>query len=491
MSNGRPPLSDDGGRLPDPQPGQRAAGDDPATAGPPAGSTPGPLGDEREPNYLARRAIAIACVVVVIAISAIVIGRAIGENESGGSAAQADDSWNSVVVLAQDEIRVIDPSSGETLDTFPSEDDLLDAQSEVSGPMLVTMTDAGKIVQTDLRDGTTHRSRSEQDAELILSRANPQIGIAGPAATGGDLTIIDTRRQASFQIGDIAGLEDPLMFPDAVFVNSTGSHLAVSDARSFQTVVVDIVEETAELIAGQAIAIDDATVVTAQRAGDETELEFYDLVGERVGRADVATPSAVLLTPDHDLLLVTSTGEISKANADGDVDALGPLAHPDGLPIEVRRGEPTRGNTRLVVQSSVGTFIVDDDGDQLALVDGDQAPTIRLSNECVTVNGRRAEITPVQLDLADGSVRAELEAGFAARSSFDGCTNVVQGVEPPEFLRDGETSPIPGDSVAALAPDGGAVVATTGLRHQLLRPSEDDEPVDVANGRVVIHFANR
>ena len=121
---------------------------------------------------------------------------------------------------------------------------------------------------------------------------------------------------------------------------------------------------------------------------------------------------------------------------------------------------------------------------------GESTPTIRLSNECLVVNASRAAVATVQLDLDDGSTTADVDDGFAAFTSLDGCTSVIQGVEPPQLLRDDEVSTIDADSVTALAPDGGAVVALSGTRHQLVR-SADEDPVDLATGTVIIHFANR
>lgn len=445
-----------------------------------------------EPNYLVRRALAIgagiAAVAVIVFLVVSVLG---GGDDSGNSSSGVNAEWNSVAVLTTSEIRIVDPSSGDVLDTYEADADLLDAQSVVAGNVLVTMTDAGRITQTDLTDGSTTRGRSGLDQALRLSGDNPTIAIVGPDG-GGDVTLVNTTTRETLGVGDVAGLDDPLIFPLEVRVNPAGTHAAMSDARSFQSTVVDLTNESAELLAGQVMAVGDDRVVTAQRAGANTELEFYDLTGERLGSVDVPTPTASLLTNDGDMLLVDAVGSIRLANADGEVSEVGTVVNPvnPSASIDVESGVAAFGGSRLLVSTGQQVFVLDDSGAQIGLATGTITSSASRATRCVTVGSARSTGSSVQLDLDDASVRVEIGGGIVSTTSADGCTAALIGGTGPQIIHDGELIEVDANSIVDIAPDGQAYVVLDGRDSELLSIDGDDN-VEIADVPSVIRFAQR
>ena len=241
------------------------------------------------------------------------------------------------MVLSNDEIRLLDRDSTDEINAFTTFDDLLDAQTLVAGNVLVTMTDEGRITQTNLGDGSERRSRSGLDETLQIAPDNPFIALSG-LESGGDVTIIDTRSRSALSVADTAGLDDPADLHHRCTRQRRRDLRCGSRAHRIQSVVINLETETSTALAGRVIALDDARVVTEQPGGGESELEFYDVTGDRLGSADVPSPQAMLLRPNGSMLAVSTDGTIITADADGSVNDVGTLTDPDGVPIEITDG---------------------------------------------------------------------------------------------------------------------------------------------------------
>jgi len=486
---------------PDPLPTQGPRRGQPMRTGPRSGG----------PNYFMRRVGAIGAAVAVVAVSVIVIGRSIGGNDGRSSAGEVEADWNRVVVLTEGAINVIDPASGEIDNTYPVTTDLLDDQSLTNGPMLVTMTDFGRIGVHDLTDGSIRRGQTGSDETMLRSRDHPDLVFVG-SDVGGDLTVIDLSERDILSVADRAGLDSPLMFAAAARANPGGTHVAVSDGRSFQTIVVDIAEQAAIPVAGQIVAINDSVVVTAQRAGATTELEFYDLTGERLGSVDVPTPIATMLTDDDEVVTVDATGAIRIAAADGVSDegqVTVPNADPDAdpdvddIPATPSSGVETASNTRLVVTDDTDTFVIDDRGEQLLFSTGVVTSPVSGPTICANVGGGFGATSTI-VDLDRGRVLADLDGLLVSLTSVDGCTASLLGAgtvvddEPRVFVdvegtgtlvwHDGDLVEILGDSVAAIAPDGSSAAVADG-ETTVLVDLNDGDGLPLAAEPVVVHFA--
>lgn len=453
----------------------------------PPGSADGRRG---APNYLIRRALFVGLVVAAIAGAAILVGRVVGSSDDDSAAHATTDEWNTVVLLTEEGVELTDPSSGDVLERFESSEELLDAASETAGQTLVLLGPDGRITQLDLSDGTARRARSAADAVLQVSPGNRQIMSAGVEA-GGELTIVDTRSRTSITVGTTAGLDDPLMFTDDLLVNASGTHAAVSDGRTFQTVLVDLAERSSELLGGQVAAINDSTIVTVQRAGDNAELDFYDLSAERIGTVDVPSPEAILLTGEKSALAVSGDGRIITISSKGRLDEVGLLADPSGAALDVQRGTPALDDRRLVVEASDTVFVLDEDGDIVTSVTGSVAGTITATSRCIMIGDGSTTGRSVQIDIDSGEELGTVTGGIIAASSFDGCTVAVIGGSSPQVLVSGEVVPIEfrGGSPTGVSPDGSLVVVS-GRTGELLIDLTDQSGVTLSREAAVVRFAD-
>lgn len=443
--------------------------------------------DWDEPNYLVRRALVVAVVVAVIAGIAIVIGQFLGDDTSSNPSTAAAAEWDTIVVLSADEIRLVDRDSTDDVDRFDADDDLLDAQSLVAGNVLVTSTDAGRISQLDLTDGSVRRARTGPDETLRISRDHPALAFSGPDS-GGDVTIVDTRDRTTISVADVAGLDDPLIFGNEVLVNPAGTHVAMPVPNAFQSVIIDLEAETSDALAGRVIALDDERVVTEQPAGGESELEFYDVTGERLGSVDVASPQASLLRSDGTMLLVGVDGTVLTADADGSVDDVGTLTDPDAVPIEITSGVRVADGDRLLAIGGRRVFVLDADGQQLGVAEGNLSTVARSGARCVIV-GTSSNAPSTVLDLETGAVITQTEQGLASTTSHDGCTASFIGTTP-QLLADGEVTEIDADAIAAVAPDGRAYVALDGRDAEYV-DLDGDDGIEIGERNAVIHFGQR
>lgn len=444
-----------------------------------------------EPNYLVRRALVVGAIVVGIAVVAVVASLFVGGDDDDGAATSDQSRWDTLVVLTADEVRLLEPDSGDEIETFDSTIDLLDAQTLVAQDVLVTLTDDGAIALLDLNDGTSRRGRAGVDETLLVSADNPRVAMVG-ADSGGDVTIVDTERRNVFSVADAAGLTNPLIFMDDVRVNAAGTHVAVPVPNAFQSFVIDIVDETSEAFAGRVIAISDDLVVTEQPAGGESEIEFHELGGDRLASVDVPTPRASLLTDDGSLLVVASDGTVRTIDADGEIDDADPLVDEDDEPLDATDGFVARSRTRLVVESGGAgrVSVLDDAGSVIGSADGRVVATTTQASSCAVIGDGSSTDPSTVLDLDDGSVVVTLERGLPAATSVDGCTVALLG-GAENLVTGGEVVTIDARSIAEVTPDGDGVVVLDGRDTELVRLSEQDDPIELADEPVVIRFGRR
>lgn len=444
--------------------------------------------DDREPNYLIRRALVVAGVVLAVALTAVVASRFIGGGD-GGDASSGDAQWDTIVVLTRDEIRLLDRETGDALDAIDSTVDLLDAQSLVAGDILVTMTDKGVIGMLDLNDATSRGGRAGIDETLLASSDNPLIAIAG-SDSGGDMTIIDATNRQVFSVADVAGLDDPLIVNTDIRVNAAGSHVAMPVQNAFQSVVIDIAEETSRALAGRVIAISDELVVTEQPAGPESEIEFHELGGERLASVDVPAPRASLLTRDGSMLLVAADGTVRTVVSDGTVDEVDSIIDDDGAAVTVANGSAALDGTRLLVSTGDSIVVLDENGSVLASADGQITTPLPRATRCVVVGSGRSTDPSTVIDLEDGSVLTTIESGVSAAASIDGCTVALIG-GTGNLVTDGEVIEVDARSISEVAPDGDVVVVLDGRDTELVRVGTDDDPVELADEPAVVRFGLR
>ncbi|MFT4658343.1 MAG: hypothetical protein ACJAXA_003091 [Candidatus Aldehydirespiratoraceae bacterium] len=446
--------------------------------------------DWEEPNYLIRRSLVIGSVVLGIALVAIVIGQLIGRGNDSGTSSSANAEWDTIVVLTADEIQLLERESGSEIDRFDSADDLLDAQSVMAGNVLITMTDQGRIGQLDITDGSVRRGRSGLDETLRISAGNPRVAIAGPDS-GGDITIIDTTERNVLSIADVAGLDDPLIFSTDVLVNPAGTHVAAPVPSAFQSVVINLAEQTSDALAGRVIALSDTLLVTEQPAGGQSEIEFHDLLGERLTSIDVPAPQASMLTANGTLVLVAADGSIRTATSDGSLDDVGSVTDAEGIILEVTDGASTFDHTRLVVFAGENVVVLDENGAQLGVATGSVSTLPAEAARCLLVSEGRSTQPLTVIDLTTGATITTIDRGLPASTSYDGCTAAMFGGPSPQLLTEGVVVDVDASSIATIAPDGDAYVVIDGRDTEFVKIGNEDEPREIADEPSVIHFGNR
>ena len=437
-----------------------------------------------EPNYLLRRAAIVAGVVVLIALVAIIASRFIGGGD-GSSNSAADVRWNSIVLVSDDEIEVLD-SDGDSVEQFDGE--YLDDQIEVSGNSLVALADNGRINIVDLSDGSRRTGRGDADSNLRLSPINRSIGLV-ENPLGGDVAIIDIEAGEVINVADVADLDDPLIFNFSTVINPSGSHAAVPVPQLFQSFLIDIENETSIALGGRAIALDDNQVVTEQPAGDQSEIEFYDLDGERLGSVDVPAPAGSMIDSNGNVLLVDVNGIITRATPDG-ADEIGQVTGVDGEAVDVRSVFGITGSGRMIVASASAVHVLDMDGTQLAAVPGRISQPFNVASQCFVVQSSNNSGAAV-VELETGEILTETDAGFAAVTSVDGCAVVVIGGSGPTLIARDEIVSIDGIGVAAISPDGGAYIVADRRDLNLIEVDNDDDPVEVGDSGSLAYFTQR
>ncbi|MEM9042679.1 MAG: hypothetical protein AAGD33_22565 [Actinomycetota bacterium] len=479
--------------------------------------------DDREPNFLVRRVVAIGAVLAVLVGGGVLVGRVLsGDDESTATAADAD--WNSLAIVLSDEILLFDAGASvdegeiaEPADTFDPRLDPTDGEVVQLDEWLLTLGDDGRLLITDLRDGTSSIERFE--AGSIISRGTTRTDLAVIGSVGGgEASIVRPASGSVIELGAAAGLSAPLIFAESVRVNPAGTHAAISDANTFQSAVIDLENGTAELLAGQAVALDDDQIVTSLRAGDETELEFFDLAGERIGSIDVPTPVSVVTTDPGRALVFDSDGTVRRVDADGgDIQDLGPIMVEDSgesddesadtsVPAEplvgVELGDvfaavAVRSGDGVLVLGDSRLAFLEDDGSVIAVVEGEIGSPVQHGVECVVTGGLRSRADVVTWNLRTGEALAGAQTVQILTTTPDGCAAVIERSGQRQILGpDGSATDLISDRIVGLAPDASSYAAIEDRTVSLVDVDPEAEEPDAVPlldrvGTATVYFFER
>lgn len=500
--------------LPPPDPGERSADPDPDSPVATSRRTRSGRNASRraEPNYAARRAVAIGVVVAVFAviIGAIVVVFTGGDDDTDLTrprwdvVVEADRSTGALVVLDRDGV-VVDEIDGDGRATalYVRED-------------RVALVGPGRIDLVDL-DGSDATS-IEIDRAFTVTRLPTQRSmtfVAAPAAPG-PLLLIDGRTGEVLDIGDAAGQDAPVLFADSLRTDPEGRAVAIGDGANFQTVVVRFGVDGATFFPGLPMAVGDELVVTSTNVGTSAELGIFAADGDRLATITSDRPVGGVLT-DNRYVYATAAGELFSVTPDANApERLGTVAVPGD--DQVRRVSPVLDGQRLVLTGRRFTAIVDLDGEIVyqTTSTADLDPAAPWTTwRCLPVGG--GDRYHALVDLDDGATLADLSVGTVESVSLDGCSVHLAGIDPAALDTDTDgdtaatidaaivsadgTSPVPpGARAVHLAPDGAAVVIVAADGRAALVPvspgitlgdDPDVEVVDLGVRRGLLAFGHR
>jgi outer membrane protein assembly factor BamB len=403
-----------------------------------------------------------------------------------------DAGWNAVLVLdtTTNIVSVVD-AAGENRETLEVDGE----PSRLAGPgrggyVLIGGSDESSVSALDARTGE-RRTADAGEGEQVqwLRTSNAPVATIG-SAQGGPLRILDAESGDEIDVGEVAGLDDPLILPPTILSTPDGRTVVVTDTTSFQTVLVGFDQEEPVFAPGQVAAVGDAGFVTLQPAGDTAEVEFFDLDGENLGSVVVPRPRGLLLTGADSALVVTADGRVLRAEAGSDegeeVTALEPAAD-DEVTVT-----PMAEAGRLLVHLGTETAVLDADGEEIARVEGGELWSMPSGEPAcfATSDGSRVWLYSAETGalLADTAYDGPQLPPGAVPS--DGCATEVRGEsDDATVLTADGARPVDG-IVVDIAPDGTAAIVRQGDELQLI-PLDDGDAETIALDGTIATFVSR
>jgi hypothetical protein len=440
----------------------------------------------RGPNYTARRVAVGSAALAVLAVAAVVVLTVTGGDDDGDGTA-ASPGWNTIVEVnrASGDLVVLD-ADGEELATIDGEGRVTEVHARNDRLALVG---AGQVVLRGLDPETDPTVVAlDRATSIVRHPSNRSLTLVAAPDIGGEIVIVDGETGSVIELGASAGQTSPLLLPESLRLDRSGSRFAVGDGRNFQTIMIDADPEVEPgFFPGVPMAVGAELVVTSTTVGRTAELGFFDVDGERLGLVTTDPPVGGVLEDDH-FVYVTDDGTLFVASA------------ADSSPTEIATldiGDVTEvyavfDGARLIVSSSSRHVVVGLDGNVFMNVDrtadsplpGPPWHTWR----CFPVPGDDASI----FDLDTGELLLELDDRPIAAVSTNGC-GVHQHDDDLHTITSPAGSHAPRGAVRSvvLAPDGSAaiVVATDGNAE--LVDLDDSRRLDLGTRRGHLVFAER
>lgn len=398
--------------------------------------------------------VAGAAAVAVVAL----VAAAIWWSQRGSADADTADgpAWNAIAEVnpSSGAIRIVD-TNGEETATVPASGRVTDVFADGGRLALVG---EGQLAFAEAGGGDPNVVVVDFNLDVARLPSDPAFVLAGAPSAGGNLVLVDAARGTTFDVGALASMRNPLIFPDSIRSDPDGDAWAVGDSRDFQTVVIRADRDDAAFYPGAPLAIGGDLVATSQNVGSSAEIGLFDAAGERVASFTSARPAGGVIS-DGRLVFVTVDGTVLAASeGDDEAEELGALTLPAA--DAVHTVSAVRDGTRLVVAGDRFQAAIDLDGDvlfQTTFADDIVAPLASARWRCMPVGGSATAHSIV--DLADGTVLADLDGRNINAVSADGCAaQVARGSTRVLVNRDGRTVLPTAVRSAALSPDGAAAV---------------------------------
>ena len=469
----------------------------PAAEAPP----PPPRSRRTSPNYLVRRAIAVAVIVALIASIAIVVGWYLGRDDGEHDPVNVDSDWDVVAVLDRTSgtLTMTDPDDGEVVEEISTDvgrvrDSLLvDTTLVVTGSRGQVAVDLGADTgPVDLDpDGTLIGS-----VDLLRPEGSDRTALL--ADDSGNVVMVHEGPADPIATSEL--IEVPRARLDATAARATPDGRAVlfPDVGNFQSVLIDVDRADPVYFPGVPLAVDDDRVATVLNVGTEARVTISSHDGEVRSEFATDTIAGAMLIEDG-LLTVSTDGDVSRV-VDGESERVGSLS---GVPNAGQSWVMISGD-RLVIATDLGTDVLDADGTIVASVmearpftDGPEPWSANAHHAlCLATTG------PDGLHLVDArsdetSRPATVDGDLFVRA--DGCRGLVADGGAAHIIAvdaddDGAAFELAGDPLA-LSPDGATAAVEDGASVVLVpaQPAEDGddpaEPVVVGEAGSIVYFA--
>jgi hypothetical protein len=437
------------------------------------------------PNYAARRMLVSAVVITAIAALGLVAWQVVGGETESVDAIES--RW--------DRIALIDRSAGH-ITTVDSAGELV-AEVTGLGPVRSSAHAAGHLALTGFNAVTIVDVAELTDAPWVVDLTPRSTVVQVPTTdrlllatvhtNGGDITLVDTSTTTSFDIGELAELEAPLFFADTIRTNPSGTRIAVADAGTFQTILIDT---TANDGAGevtfypdQPVAVGNELIATSQVRGGSAEIALFGRDGVHRTTVTSALPVGGLFH-DDELIYTTVDGQILRVTTGSkEPELLGEVALPAGA--QVRSVVAALDGERLIVSGDTFETVVDLDGTVIfttTFVDTLTPLPSSVTWHCLPVGG--GDTFRSLIDLADGEPVADLTGVAVTSTSVDGCTVIGERLGIGEVISANGVIRLPRGHTSTLGPDGTALVwITPSGATQLVRIDADfalTDPIDLS-----------
>lgn len=435
------------------------------------------------PNYALRRAIVA---VVVLAL----VGGGLwftfgGDGDDDDAATGSARSWDVVVLQRADGTVSVLDRDGDEVATATTE--LLGVTDVgLDGKVLLGIDGdpaADGLGVLSLDDGSIDEIDVAFDQVRRLGRSSL---LAVSDASGTGLELVDTGDGSTTDLLALADGDDPLADPGSVRVDDAATHVAYTDLRSSETVVVDVAAGTGASLPGALVDLADDGVLTVTNRGDTVLLDLSQVTGERVGTVETAPILAGMLVGDATAVIVTAEGIVSIVDfGDESVDEVTRLATvlplPPGTDVttepEIADGAVVLGDrTRLALFGERFVAFVDAAGALVRSVDVPDRVEVFLdpvtADRCLSVGEAGGPYT--LLDAGAGVIVTSFDDGALVGDGADGCVvgfaasdaagdDLVaglggdEGTDRVDRRLAGRVLAISADGTAALDDDGGTV----------------------------------
>jgi hypothetical protein len=440
------------------------------------------------PNYAARRMLASAGAITAVVVAVSVVWQSVRDEDRAGQA--ADVTWDAVALVAttSGDVTLVD-TTGTIVAEHPGPGRVTGVHAAGSRLALVQATAVTLLDMAETEPAAPVSIELDGQTRSVtrLGTTRDRILLAAGNRNGGAIRVIDGDSATIYDLAELGGLADPLLFIGTLRVDPLGSAVAVADARTGQTIVLRGLggadEPTTENYADQPLALSDRLVATSQVVGGRADVTVHasGMLSAVPVATDIPAGGAII---DGALVAVTTDGDVIGVRVgDRQVRQLGTLELPDGA--RVTSVHLASSGTRLVVYAESYVAVLDTGGKVIVAAELDAAAeSLPPAWEWVCLPVGLGTNTARVIALDDGADLAALRGITVTGTSADGCTLLGTRGTATVAVSERGTANLGRTQEATLSPDGGLVVRRLADGTTALVPLDGElqpgAPVDIS-----------